>query len=82
MIRTNRTREAMERLAGSSWGKQGIGACPNRRVRQRLIESGFAKPVNGEPDRILSLTLKGFREVEKLRWDDRIRGSRLRGKAR
>jgi hypothetical protein len=63
-----RFQKAMERLARSSWGKQGIGKCPNATVRKALTLAGFARKVKGEADDIMALTLSGFRALEHMRW--------------
>lgn len=75
-----RVLDALRRLAGSSWGKQGIGGCASKTIRRELIARGFARYVAGESSRILALTLSGFRELyareNQCRWQKLIGASR------
>jgi hypothetical protein len=59
-----RIAKALERLARSTWGKQGIGKVPNALTRIALADNGLANfsRKHGDP-RIMALTLKGFRAL-------------------
>lgn len=67
---------ALERLARSSWGKQGIGYCPTSRLRKRILKLGYAKYVKGEPAHVMALTLNGFRALERWKVSKAISGTR------
>jgi hypothetical protein len=54
---------ALERLAASTWGKQGIGGCRNKAVWIELVHRGLAHPIQNEEEHILAVTLKGFRTL-------------------
>jgi|GEM_PF-6453131 len=55
---------AMERLASSSWGQQGVGACADPLTRLALLTRNLARPVRSQPEHVLALTLLGFRTLE------------------
>jgi len=57
--------KVLERVARSSWGKQGIGKIPNRNHAELMLAVGCIKATNYEG--LYALTLKGFRFLEKLR---------------
>ena len=59
--------QALERLARSSWGHQGVGMCKSTAIWMQLVHDGLAKPLIGEPKEVLALTLKGFRTLEAMR---------------
>ena len=64
--------KVLERLARSTWGKQGIGKIPNVTHAQILLAVKLVKPV--EPARkIYALTLNGFRFLEHIRWAKKIK---------
>jgi hypothetical protein len=69
---------ALDRLARSAWGKQGIGKCELAPVRRKLADSGFAESVKGEPKRIMAITLEGFRALERERILRQIQGLAFR----
>jgi hypothetical protein len=60
---SERTFQALQRLANSTWGKQGIGGCRNKAVWIELVHRGLAHPIQNEEEHILALTLKGFRTL-------------------
>ena len=61
---------ALQRLARSSWGQQGTGACPRRVLRRWLQEQGYARSANRRGDEcIMTLTLKGFKALHAEEWN-------------
>lgn len=64
--------KALERIASSSWGKQGIGACKSMRMRDYLQKQGWIRVCPKEPHRIVAMTLNGFRALEEERWNRKI----------
>ncbi len=59
--------ETLDNLARARWGMQGAGICNNSDVFVELVRSGLARPIIGEPKRILVVTLRGFRLLEERR---------------
>lgn len=68
-------REALERLARSSWGQQGTGSCPRKATREKLLVHRWAQRVKGQAAKVLSLTPEGWRALEEMRVEDSLRAA-------
>ena len=69
---SDRLYQALEKLASSRWGLQGMGSISNANLWMELVHRGWARPVIGQEKKILSLTLRGFRVLEEERWNRKI----------
>lgn len=60
--------EVLDRLAKSQHrGNQGEGFCVSRQMWVTLVHRKYAAPVIGQPEKVLALTLRGFRALEEER---------------
>jgi hypothetical protein len=56
---------ALERLARSNRGRQGVGCITSAKIAMRLFQTGYARPVKDHEERnICAVTLDGFRYLE------------------
>lgn len=69
---------ALAKLARSSWGDTGIGACPNKKTGTMLISLGLAKrhkKQDGHND-IYQISYRGYQLLERMRWDAILKSKR------
>jgi hypothetical protein len=71
---------ALEKLARSSWGVQGVGFCKDSRIAVRLFALGFASPVRGKEQNVCRVTLDGFRYLAARRWEETLAPPATNGK--
>jgi hypothetical protein len=56
---------ALEKLARSNRGRQGVGFVSSAKVAMRLFQMGVARPVKDHEERnVCAVTLDGFRYLE------------------
>lgn len=58
------THNALQKLAQSSHGRQGIGVCASAKIAMQLFQMGVARPVRDDEKNICAVTLDGWRYLE------------------